>query len=130
MNLPRRFPAKTRNALIAGLVLLLLAAGAVYRYRSQSAAPVPSAAVTGLSAEQYRTEARSAAKVLAEGAPAASAEAVTAERQRLLAMRVPKEYKDLHIQLVLAADAIAGGQRGRADALLAALRQAYPWISD
>lgn len=130
MKHPRPFPAKARNAIIAALVLLLLAAGAVYRYRSQPVPPLTQMVATTPSAEEYRSAAQSAVTVFVTALSVGELDSVAAERERLLAMKVPKEYKDLHIGLVLTADALGSGDQAKARNLLSGLQAEYPWVSN
>ncbi len=58
-------------------------------------------------------------------------------RDRLLAMRVPKEYKDLHIGMVLALDKIdkyaeqgSGDSKAEGEKMIEELNQKYNWINN
>ncbi len=129
MKRPQSPSVNLRNILIGLAVVVLLAIGVVYRWRYNRvpAAPVVSSSVAPVSEQDYQTAAAPAIKQLY--AAVDDTESVRSDqRDALLAMRVPKAYRDLHLKLVLAADALRSGDREEARRLLASAQSDFPWI--
>ena len=57
-----------------------------------------------------------------------SSENAVGAREQLLLMRVPSEYRDLHVALVLYFDAAIRGEVLEAEGQYATLKTQYPWL--
>lgn len=131
----RPFRAKQRDILIAAAIIVLLIAGAAYRFSQRSSAPEvlsepSSAASAAPSASEYRSSASVTVQSLADAARGGEISGVAAQREQLLALRVPKEYKELHLQLILTADALLAGDTRRAEVLLSQAENDNSWLKN
>lgn len=127
-------PRLSAKEWIIAAICLALAAGALvmYNQHSRGSASVPQGGSVSalISPEAYRNEARSTFKDYESFLSGEEQiEALRSRRDELLAMTVSRTDRDLHLQLVLAADALISGDRGEARKKIAALQNSYPWIS-
>lgn len=83
-------------------------------------------AVVAPTGEEYKSAAQ---QIVSDYLASSDSEADKIAYDALLALRVPAEYKDVHVQLVLAFGQMAAGEDVAGKARLDDVMQVYPWTS-
>ncbi len=108
--------------LSAALLAVILVAYTPNDSRVDSSAPV----VVAPTGEEYEVAVQ---MIVSNSSLSSDSEADKVAYDALLALRVPAEYKDVHVQLVLAFGQMVAGEDVAGRARLSDIQKVYPWVS-
>lgn len=112
--------------ILVGLSAALLAVILVAYRPNDSRVENDTPTVTFLTVDEYRVAART---IVSNYFASSDSDADKIAYDALLALRVPVEYKDVHIQLVLVFGQLVAGEDTAGQARLIDLQKVYPWVS-
>lgn len=112
-----------------GVVVLALAILLGLQFLRTDGLPSTDAqAPTAPSSGDYQRDVRDIMRPVIQG-DTVSVEMARQAREKLLAVRVPADYKDMHLHLVIALTEVQEGSGERGRQRLEAAKTAYPWLT-